>query len=284
MIDMNAMIEVSNLTKRYGRVTAVDDISFTVARGEIFGLLGHNGAGKSTTIRLLTGRSAPESGSISVAGFDLAHDYQRVKPIISVVFEDQNHYERFSGLDNLRIFADLYEVPRSRADELLEMVGLTDARKRKVKTYSTGMKQRLMIARALINKPAVLFLDEPTRGLDPTSARELRTLIAGLSDAGTTVVLTTHYMEEADDLCNRVAFLSQGRIVALDTPRELKLGRGTSTARITLRNREEIELDLNDPDSGQKLAALIDAGDVIAVHSQEGTLEDVFIDLAGRPL
>lgn len=281
---MNAMIEVGNLTRHYGKVTAVDGISFSVDRGEIFGLLGHNGAGKSTTIRMITGRSRPDSGTVRVAGFDISSDYERIKPIIGVVFEDQNHYERFSGLDNMRIFTDLYEVPRSRADELLEMVGLTEARNRKVKTYSTGMKQRLMIARALINQPAVLFLDEPTRGLDPTSARELRQLIASMSRAGTTIVLTTHYMDEADELCDQVAFLSHGRIVALDSPRELKLGRGTTSARITLQNRQEIELDLSDPESGQKIAELVSAGDVIAVHSQEGTLEDVFVELAGRPL
>ena len=281
---MDAMIEVRNLTKRYGKVIAVDDISFTVERGQIFGLLGHNAAGKSTTIRMLTGRSVADSGSAAVAGFDITREYERVKPIINVVFEDQNHYERFSGLDNMRIFADLYEVPRSRVDQLLEMVSLTEARTRKVKTYSTGMKQRLMIARALINKPAVMFLDEPTRGLDPTSARELRQLIASLSREGTTIVLTTHYMEEADELCDKVAFLSQGRIVALDTPRELKLGRGTTTARLTLANRQEIEIDLSDASSGQKLAALVSAGEVVAIHSQEGTLEDVFVEFAGRPL
>jgi ABC-type multidrug transport system ATPase subunit len=146
------------------------------------------------------------------------------------------------------------------------------------------MRRRLDLASSLLIRPRLLFLDEPTTGLDPQARHLVWDRLYRLKQRGVTLVLTTHYMEEADDLCDRVAFLSQGRIVALDTPRELKLGRGTSTARITLRNREEIELDLREPDSGQKLAALIDAGDVIAVHSQEGTLEDVFIDLAGRPL
>lgn len=158
------------------------------------------------------------------------------------------------------------------------------ATRRKVKTYSTGMKQRLLIARALVNRPKVLFLDEPTRGLDPTSARELRKLISDLGREGTTVLLTTHYMEEADELCDRVAFLSQGRIVALDTPRELKLGRGKRTATVTLQNRREHSVRLDDPGDGRKLEEWMTAGEVAAIHSREGTLEDVFIELAGRPL
>ena len=216
-------IEVEHLAKHYGEVRAVDDISFTAREGEIFGLLGHNGAGKTTTIRMLTGRARPTSGSARVAGHDVVHERERMKPLINLVFEDQNLYLRLSGRENLQLFAELYGVPRARVDELLEAVGLVEAAKRKVKTYSSGMKQRLLVARALVNRPRVLFLDEPTRGLDPTSAREVRDMVREQARTGTTVFLTTHYMEEADELCDRVAFLASGRIVALDTPRELKL-------------------------------------------------------------
>jgi len=277
-------VEVKDLEKHYGDVRAVDGISFSVAEGEVFGLLGHNGAGKTTTIRMLTGRARPTAGTATIAGYDVVHQRDEIKPLINAVFEDPNLYERLSGQDNLRLFCKLYEMPAARADELLETVGLTAAAKRKVKTYSSGMKQRLLIARALVNKPRVLFMDEPTRGLDPTSARELRSLVAGLAKQGTTVFLTTHYMEEADELCDRVAFLSQGRIVALDTPRELKLKQGERSAKVLLKDRSEHEIRLDDPSDAARLDEWMRTGQVLTVHSEEGTLEDVFVAIAGRAL
>ena len=278
------MIEVERLTKRYGQIQAVDDISFSVAAGEVFGLLGHNGAGKTTTIRILTGRTRPTSGRASVAGCDVLSEREALKPRINLVFEDQNLYERLTGRENMRLFADLYGVPGARADELLTTVGLVDGADRKVKTYSTGMKQRLLIARALINNPMVLFLDEPTRGLDPSSARDVRSVVSRLSLEGTTVFLTTHYMEEADELCNRVAFLSQGKIVALGTPRELKLRYGEPTAVVLLKSGTEHTINLNQAEDAGLLQQWMAEGQVLTIHSQEGTLEDVFIELAGRPL
>ena len=278
-------IDVRNLSRHYGAVKAVDDISFSVSRGEIFGLLGHNGAGKTTTVRMLTGRTKPTSGSAHIAGYDIVTQLDQVKPLINLVFEDQNLYERMTGQDNLRFFAELYGAPKGRVSELLDRVGLdAEARKRKVRTYSSGMKQRLLIARALVNDPQILFLDEPTRGLDPSSARELRQIVREMSQQGTTVVLTTHYMEEADELCDRVAFLSAGKIVAMDTPTELKLRYGTPSARLLLRDRSEVVVDLDSPDDARTVEALMAEGQVLTIHSQEGTLEDVFINLAGRPL
>ena len=278
------IIEVDGLSKHYGDVRAVDDVSFSVAEGEILGLLGPNGAGKTTTIRMLTGRARPTSGRALIAGHDVVHERERVKPLINLVFEEQNLYERQTGRENLELFAKLYGAPSARVLELLERVGLTDAASRKVRTYSSGMKQRLLIARGLVNDPRVLFLDEPTKGLDPSSARDVRGIIRDHVRDGATVFLTTHYMEEADELCDRVAFLAAGKIVALDTPRELKLRYGERTADVLLRDRTEHEVRLDEGADAARLEAWMAAGEVLTVHSREGTLEDVFVNLAGRPL
>lgn len=220
---MNAKaIDVRNLTRDYNGLRALDHIHFSVEPGEIFGFLGPNGAGKTTTIKILTGQLRPTSGKAWVMGCDVVEDRQRLKPQIGVVFETQNIYERLSGRDNLAFFARLYGVNSRRVDDVLEQIGLGDRAKQRVKKYSNGMKQRLLIARALLHNPSVLFLDEPTRGLDPKVAREIRAFVNGLARQGVTVFLTTHYMEEADQLCDRVAILDRGQIVALDVPGRLK--------------------------------------------------------------
>jgi ABC-2 type transport system ATP-binding protein len=277
-------IEIEDLVKHYGEVRAVDGVSLSARQGQVLGLLGHNGAGKTTMIRMLTGRARPTSGTARVCGCDVVHERERMKPLINLVFEEQNLYERLSGRENLQLFAELYGLPKARVEELLEAVRLQEAAKRKVKTYSSGMKQRLLVARALLNRPKVLFLDEPTRGLDPTSAREVRDMVREQARKGTTVFLTTHYMEEADELCDRVAFLSSGRIVAVDSPRELKLRYGERTATVLLDTREEHTVGLDDPQDAERLQTWMAEGRVLTVHSREGTLEDVFINLAGRPL
>jgi ABC-2 type transport system ATP-binding protein len=282
--DAEVMIDVRNLSKHFGDIKAVDDISFTVRRGEIFSFLGHNGAGKTTTIRMLTGRSLPTSGTATIAEMDIVSQRDDILPIINVVPEDQNLYERLTGRANLELFADLYGAPRQRVDELLERVGLEEASKRATKTYSSGMKQRLLIARALINSPQLLFLDEPTRGLDPASSKELRDMINELSQQGTTVFLTTHLMEEADDLSHTVAFISNGKLMAIDAPRELKLLHGERTAEVLLDDRSEHVIDLHNPADARQLQQWMESGQVLSIHSREGTLEDVFIEIAGRSL
>jgi len=220
------VIQVTNLVRTFNDLRAVDDISFQARAGEIFGFLGPNGAGKSTTIRILTGQLRPSSGQARVAGYDVVEQRQQLKPHIGVVFEYQNLYARFSGRDNLRFAARLYGVQKERIEAVLAQVGLAERAGDKVRKYSNGMKQRLLIARALLHEPQVLFLDEPTRGLDPHVARDIRAIVARLAQQGVTVFLTTHYMEEADQLCQRVAIVDQGRIVALDTPAQLKAEHG----------------------------------------------------------
>jgi len=280
---MNA-IEAENLTRTFNGLRAVDGITFTVEEGEIFGLLGPNGAGKTTAIRLLTGQLRPTAGSARVAGCDAANERKRLKPQVGVVFEQQNLYERLSGRENLVFSARLYGVGGWRVDEMLEQVGLHERAGDRIQQYSNGMKQRLLIARALLHRPRVLFLDEPTKGLDPTVAREIRRLVAGLADQGVTVFLTTHYMEEADQLCRRVAFLNQGRIVALDTPQRLKVAHGQRGLTATLDNGERLSLSLDDPADGRRLGELVAAGRILTLHSAEATLEEVFIKLTGRRL
>ena len=215
-------IEVKNLARSFNGLRALDGISFAVCPGEIFGFLGPNGAGKTTTIRILTGQLRPTSGTARVAGCNVVTERQELKPQIGVVFEYQNLYLRLSARDNLNFTAGLYGVPRARVDEVLNIVHLQERAKDRLKTYSNGMKQRLLIARALLPWPKVLFLDEPTRGLDPNMARQIRAIISDLGQKGITVFLTTHYMEEANQLCGRVAILDRGKIVALDRPEKLK--------------------------------------------------------------
>ncbi|MBN1438821.1 MAG: ABC transporter ATP-binding protein [Anaerolineales bacterium] len=240
---MNA-IETHELSRDFGTVKAVDRITFSAAAGELFGFLGPNGAGKTTTIRILTGQLRPTSGSAKVAGYDAVTERAELKRRIGVVFEYQNLYERMSAIENLHFIADLYGASRKRVAQVLEQVGLAERACEPIKRFSNGMKQRLLIARALIPRPQVLFLDEPTRGLDPAVARDVRSIIAGLARSGTTVFLTTHYMEEADRLCARVAILDRGRIVAMDAPAALKAAHG----------------------------------------GPQGTLEDVFLKLTGSPM
>lgn len=280
------MIEARNLQRTFGTKEAVKEVNFTVQRGEIFGFLGPNGAGKTTTIRMLTGQIDPTGGSAIVAGCDVVKQRQQLKKRIGVVFEDQNLYERLSARQNLEFSCRLYGLPISRVDEVLELVGLRDRASDRVSTFSNGMKQRVMIARALLHRPQVLFLDEPSRGLDPLAARIVRQTISQLSQEGMTVLLTTHLMEEADQLCQHVAFIVQGDIVANDTPRNLKLAHGERILTVTLADQSEPDLKLqidNTRDQAQ-LCQLMSQGKVRAMHSAEATLEEVFIKVAGVDL
>ena len=277
-------IEVDGLSRTFNSLRAVDKISFTVEAGEVFGFLGHNGAGKTTTIRMLTGQLRPTAGTARVAGCDITTEQQRLKPLVGVVSENQNLYERMSGRENLAFAAQLYGANPARIDETLEQVDLLDRAKDNVQHYSNGMKQRLLIARALLHRPQIIFLDEPTRGLDPVVGREIRRLVVQLASQGVTIFLTTHYMEEADELCRRVAFLSEGRIVALDTPDNLKLAHGQKTLNATLDTGEALTIALDDEAAGKELEELVSSGRLRTLHSTEATLEEVFIQIAGRGL
>lgn len=235
--DVNA-IEVSHLRRTFvshigvikrtaKEIVAVEDVSFEIQEGELFGLLGPNGAGKTTTTKMLTTLLIPTSGTASVKGFDVVKDADQVRRRIGFIFGgERGLYWRLSGIDNLRYFASLYNVDpdttKKRIDYLLDMVGLNGRGEEKVQGYSRGMKQRLHVARTLLHNPDILFLDEPTLGLDPVGAREFRQVILNLQSEKKTILLTTHYMFEADALCDRIAVINHGRIIALDTPGGLK--------------------------------------------------------------
>lgn len=279
-------VEVEDLTKHYGEVRALDGVSLKVAPGEVFGLLGHNGAGKSTMIGILTGRAKPTGGRARVLGRDVPRELEAIRGQINLVADKPNVYERATAKENLELFCTLYDLPRSRALDVLEQVRLGDVAGRKVKTFSTGMRQRLLLARALLNSPRVLFLDEPTRGLDPRSARDLHKIVTALAADGATIFLTTHDMNEADELCQRVAFLADGKLVALDTPRALKLSLDDRppVLEVVLDDGSDVRLEIDRPRDAARLQELIAASRVRSVHSTEPTLADVFIHLAGRSL
>ena len=219
------VISVKGLTKQYGEVLAVNDISFTVNLGEMFGFLGPNGAGKTTTINMLTGLARSDAGTINVGGIDCTRNPKAAQHLVGVVPDESNLYPELTGFDNLCFCAALYGMRKNerqdRARELLDTFGLADAGNRKFGGYSKGMKRKLTFAAGIIHRPGILFLDEPTTGIDVASARQVRQIIAGLHGQGTTVFLTTHYIEEAERLCERIAFIVDGRIVRTDRTADL---------------------------------------------------------------
>ncbi len=324
---MSAVVEARDLRRTYRTSTgvfrrrsleieAVRGVSFEIERGELFGLLGPNGAGKTTTIKMLITLLIPTSGTARVLGFDVVDDAREVRKRIGYVFGgERGLYERLSALDNLRYFAELYAVPpreqRRRIDELLELVGLRGRERERVEGYSRGMRQRLHIARGLLHDPDVVFLDEPTIGVDPVGARELRSTIASLTAAGKTVLLTTHYMFEADSLCDRIAVINKGQIVAHGTPSDLKsivadrtvveietygiaeetieeLRRAPGVTSVAVEERDQAQVLLVQSAKGleltQSLLAMLDGTTVGRVAAREPTLEDAYVALVDAGL
>lgn len=280
-------ISAENLVYRYGDTTAVDGISFDVREGEVLGFLGPNGAGKSTTVRMLTGQLRPASGTAKLLGQDITRNTNQVQQYIGVAFETTNLYEQLNALENLKLYARLFRVPNFDAMALLEKVGLNGREKERVANYSKGMKQRLMLARALVNTPRILFLDEPTDGLDPVSAQTIQGIIREAANNGAAVFLTTHDMVEADKLSNRVAFINKGKIVALDKPATLKRKYGKRALKVEVETAngatETREINLDDG-APQAVYELLKSEQVATLHSEEATLEDIFVQITGRGL
>jgi len=281
-LSSDPVIQTTDLTKRYGDFLAVDHLSFQVQEGEIFGFLGPNGSGKTTTIRMLVGLSKPSEGKASILGYGIRSDITEAKRYIGVVPDISNLYDELSARENLLFMAKLYGVPRDqreqKADELLKIFGLHERRNDRFVTFSRGMKRALTIAAALIHSPKVLFLDEPTTGLDVVAAQSLRNLISNLHNQGLTIFLTTHYLEEADLLCDRIAILVKGKIIKIGTPDELKrLTEERSVIEITF--TEDISAHMEELSSripGTKVTAL--DGDKVRIYGGDPTkiFEGVF--------
>ena len=301
------MIEAKGLRKEYskGKIVAVDGIDLAIPRGEIFGLLGPNGAGKSTTLSMLVTIQRPTSGWARVAGIDVRERPGEVRKNVGIVFQEPSLDTLLTARENLMLHGRLYGVPprdlKRRTEEMLELVQLSDRADDLVKKFSGGMKRRLEIARGLMHEPAVLFLDEPTLGLDPAARERIWEHIRKLRGIGTTIVLTTHYMEEADSLCDRIAIIDHGKIVAMDTPARLKASLGGDVVILTapkanvaalraLASVKKIEekggeLHLTVENAPASLARIIAAaGEVTNVEVRTPRLEDVFIALTGRAL
>jgi fluoroquinolone transport system ATP-binding protein len=283
------MIDVNNVTFTYPKTSApaISCLSFAIERGEIFGFLGPNGAGKSTTQKILIGLLKGYRGCITVFGKDLAAWGQDYYERVGVAFELPNHFRKLTALENLAYFGSLYRRVPQPPQTLLELVGLGEDARMPVAQFSKGMQGRLNLARALLHDPELLFLDEPTSGQDPVNARRIKELIRAQQQAGKTIFLTTHDMTVAEELCDRVAFIMDGRIGLIDTPRALKLQYGQASVRVEYqanRHTEREEFALAGLADNNAFMGLLRAGKVQTIHSREATLEDVFIRVTGRSL
>lgn len=283
------MIEVNNLFHDYegkGQY-AVRDISFSIDTGKIFGFLGPSGAGKSTVQNIMTKLLPIQSGKILYDGVDISELTKEFFNRVGYSFEHPNVFSRLTGYENLKYYAGLFKTETEDPEKLLDMVGLTSSMHKRAGRYSKGMKQRLVFARSIINKPKILFLDEPLSGLDPSTGEKIKTIIKNLRDSGTTIIMTTHNMFAADELCDTVAFLNDGEIRACDSPRNLKLKYGESGVIVEYRsNKKVIEkvLMLSNPDDKSRFDELVSGGNLETIHSKEASLESIFIKLTGRSL
>lgn len=283
------MLKVSNLYHSYtkNKNYAVKNINFEIDKGEVFGFLGPSGAGKSTTQNILIGLLPLQEGEATIGGVSIRKSSEKFYNQIGVSFEHPNIYKKLSGLENLEFYRKLFNVPTEEPMELLRRVGLEGAANNKAGGYSKGMLQRLVFARSMLNNPKVWFLDEPTSGLDPNTARRIKEIIKAKNEEGVTVFLTTHNMYIAEELCDRVAFINDGQIQLIDSPRNLKLKYGEKLIRVEYKENQELKsesLSMFLEEDKLKLNKLINEGNIETIHSQEATLEEIFIKVTGRGL
>lgn len=283
------MIDVKGLFHSYSNDNqfAVNNVNFEVKKGEIFGFLGPSGAGKSTTQNILTGLLPLQKGSVTVDGYDISRVDKKRFNKIGVSFEQSNLYSKLSAEDNLRYYASLFDVPTRSPKELIDMVGLGGKEKQRVGEFSKGMKHRLTFARSLLNNPTLWFLDEPTTGLDPAIAAGIKDIIKAEKEKGITTFLTTHNMYIAEELCDRVAFIIDGQIRLIDSPKNLKLKYGSNTIEVEFvengtEKKETCAVSIED--ERRRLTSIIETCEILTIHSKEASLEEIFIKVTGRSL
>ncbi|EMB97849.1 ABC transporter ATP-binding protein [Streptococcus mutans] len=275
------VIVAKDIRKIFNKAVALDAISFSIEKGQIFGFLGPSGSGKTTTINILTGQLMADNGQSSILGQDSRKLTSQELGKIGLVGDTSGFYEKISLYNNLLFYSKYYGIDKTTVDNLLKRVGLYDSRKTVAEKLSTGMKQRMLLARALINKPRVLFLDEPTSGLDPATSQTIHSLILELKAAGTAIFLTTHDMNEATLLCDKLALLNEGRLVEQGSPKDL-IQKYNQNKQVKLSYQDGSERILDFTELGQAMAS--DSEKIIAIHSCEPTLEDIFIQLTGGKL
>lgn len=281
---METIISMKNIRKDFKSNRALRDLTFDVKEGEIFGFLGPSGAGKTTTIKILTSQLIPTSGEAKVFGKEVYANKKDIFKNIGILSDNSGVYDRLSVWDNLMLYAKINGVTKESVKEILEKVDMSDSIKKEVKKLSKGMKQRLMVARAVLHKPKLLFLDEPTSSLDPGTTLEIHKLLRKLNEEGTTIFLTTHNMMEADKLCDRVAFLNNGEIVDIGSPERLKLKYTTDDIKVILKGDNKKIMLKNDGESGLKIKTWMENGQLASIQSMEPSLEQIFLSLTGREL
>ncbi|SDD04535.1 ABC-2 type transport system ATP-binding protein [Terribacillus halophilus] len=280
---MEYALQVKDLSKIFGQQRALQQVSFNVKKGEIFGFLGPSGSGKTTTVKILTGQLLQTAGDVNILGKPASKMKDADLGKIGILTDNSGLYERMTVKDNLEFYAKLYRTPTERVEEVLKQVGLADEKKKQVKKLSKGMKQRILLARAVLHKPEVLFLDEPTSALDPANVQKMHELLLDLNKEGTTIFLTTHNMEEAAQLCDRVAFLHEGQIRELNSPKALQHQYAKKTIHIELKDGR-LETVGNDAAGAEKIYQYMQTDQLLTVHSDQPTLGDIFIEVTGRKL
>ncbi len=281
MVPPEVMIRIAGLRVLYGTFAAVDGLDLDIRRGELFGLLGPNGAGKSTTIRVLIGQRRPSAGAVSVDGLDVVREWAEIKPRFGYVPDRENHFEEFSGRKNLEFFGELYAVPRLRVEEALSMVELDEVAHLPVKGYSLGMRKKLLLARALLHEPKVLYLDEPTANLDIRSADVVHGILRERVKRGGTVVMTTHDMDEVEKICDRVGIVCRGKLVALDSPLALKQQHTERKVDVIATGGARLVYDMDNAQQRAELGALIATGGAASVRTREFDFHATFLKLTG---